>query len=175
MPPAFALSQDQTLRFINANASKARPKRTQPKKHPQDELDPTHLHHARPQDPTQTLEASVNAFNQRYTDKHHQALKINQDITQHTLNAQNPPQSSRKPDPLAEIFRRRQRIPSIPDVIVKEQWKTTHPLLKERVSPLAESPSQRRAESFNGTGQGLQEHFSSGSGVLGASLDTVNP
>ena len=105
MPPAFALSQDQTLRFIKTR----RPKVTQPDEHRPYSL----IKSAQATRPGQTTR-SVCSSSKRYINKHpnHPSKRVTkpnytQTTNRHALSG--------------TTSGRRQRIPSRPYIIVKEQ------------------------------------------------------
>ena len=115
MPPAFALSQDQTLRFIST---------TEPMPGSINERDPlTSANIATPQEVTIKFHLHVSIYQDTPTTLHKQNAQLKGHKT--------PNQTSRstRPSHYCKCHKeRRQRIPSIPDTIFKEQTVTCEPL-----------------------------------------------
>jgi hypothetical protein len=135
MPPAFALSQDQTLRFITSRKHHQRPRNIINK-------DPTQSARISPNLPAQTKSQPAQLHRQRKAflrirrlstsfglsvDQSSRSL-VNQPNQTHTQtstpsHAQIKPELSPQPNPniTKQHLRRHQHIPSIPDINVKEQ------------------------------------------------------
>jgi hypothetical protein len=141
MPPAFALSQDQTLRFIKTR----RPKVTQPDEHRPYSL----IKSAQATRPGQTTR-SVCSSSKRYINKHpnHPSKRVTkpnytQTTNRHALSG--------------TTSGRRQRIPSRPYIIVKEQkLGQTAYHLAGGADCLTESTLAAGGKSFTGTAREMQ-------------------
>jgi hypothetical protein len=174
MPPAFALSQDQTLRFIS-NPTKPSPHQENPA---QQNLQQTKPQAHRRQVPQETqhklLEASVNAITSL------NAIKIRQPTPQADRSTQDLtiPRSTNHQSPNLPLtgqgsaIGRRQRIPSNPYANVKEQ--NSKPKPRRRRAACKPYPLSR-AEDLSQSNTAVQGTSASVSQVLPPRTQPVKP